>query len=319
MTSRPALAATIAASVLVLCATGALAASSPQLAGRPPDKTSPPTAVAALPTTVWPGSTTTTPATSTTSAATSTAPPTTSVPSTGGVTGNGPAIGEVVDVGDAKPQRFYDAYLAAALADIQAWWNEEYPRLYGEPFTPLTGGIFAAYPERTSPIPGCGGPNTTYQEVTDFGAFYCPDGDFMAYDDGELGVIYDLAETFSPSVVAVVLAHEFGHAIQGRVGDLDRDVPTIYTEQQADCFSGAWTKHVWQGAAVGLTFGDEDIRTGLIALVAVRDPTGPSVLDPGGHGSAFDRIGAFQEGFNGGVDNCADLIDKQLPLLPNEF
>jgi predicted metalloprotease len=307
MSSRPALAATIAASVLVLCATGALAASSPQVAGRAPDKTSPTTAVTAPPTTAPPPSTVPAP--------TTTAPP----PSTGGVVGIGPAIGEVVDVGDAKPQRFYDAYLAAALADIQAWWNEEYPRLYGEPFTPLAGGIFAAYPERTSQIPGCGFPSTSYQEVSDYGAFYCPDGDFMVYDDGELGVIYDLAETFSPSVVAVVLAHEFGHAIQGRVGDLDRDVPTIYTEQQADCFSGAWAGRVWQGAAVGLTFSDDDIRTGLIALVAVRDPTGPNVLEPGGHGSAFDRIGAFQEGFNGGVDNCKDLIDKPLPLLPNEF
>jgi predicted metalloprotease len=68
-----------------------------------------------------------------------------------------------------------------------------------------------------------------------------------------------------------------------------------------------------------LTFDDEDIRTGLIALVAVRDPIGASVLDPGGHGSAFDRIGAFQEGFNGGADSCVGLIDKPLPLLPNEF
>jgi predicted metalloprotease len=302
MTSRPALAVTIAASVLVLCATGALAASSPQLAGRPPDKTSPTTAVTIPPPTTVPSPTTTA------------APP-----STGGVVGIGPAIGEVVDVGDAKPQRFYDAYLAAALADIQASWNEEYPRLYGEPFTPLAGGIFAAYPERTGQIPGCGSSNTSYQEVSDYGAFYCPDGDFMVYDDGELGVIYDLANTFSPSVVAVVMAHEFGHAIQERVGDLDRDVPTVYTEQQADCFSGAWAHRAWQGAAVGLTFGDEDIRTGLIALVAVRDPVGSSVLEPGGHGSAFDRIGAFQEGFNGGVDNCKDLIDKPLPLLPNEF
>ena len=96
-----------------------------------------------------------------------------------------PPIGEVVDAGDAKSERFYDAYLAAALADIQAWWNEEYPRLYGEPFTPLAGGIFAAYPERTSTIPGCGFPSNSYQEVSDYGAFYCPDGDFMAYDDGE--------------------------------------------------------------------------------------------------------------------------------------
>ena len=161
--------------------------------------------------------------------------------------------------------------------------------------------------------------NTSYQEVSDYGAFYCPDGDFMAYDDGELGVIYELAERFSPSVVAVVMAHEFGHAVQFRTGDLDRDLPTIYTEQQADCFSGAWARRVWDGLAAGLTFGDEDIRTGLIALVAVADPVGTSVLEPGGHGAAFDRIGAFQEGFIGGVDNCVGLIDKPLPLLPNEF
>ena len=73
------------------------------------------------------------------------------------------------------------------------------------------------------------------------------------------------------------------------------------------------------GQAAGLTFGDEDIRTGLIALVAVADPVGTSVLEPGGHGAAFDRIGAFQEGFIGGVDKCVGLIDKPLPLLPNEF
>jgi predicted metalloprotease len=233
---------------------------------------------------------------------------------------DGPPIGEVVDAGDAKSERFYDAYLAASLADIQAWWASEYPRLYGEPFTPLAGGIFAAYPQRTAPIPGCGFPgNTTYQEVSDYGAFYCPDGDYIAYDDGDLGVVYELAERFSPSVVAVVMAHEFGHAVQSRTGVLDRDLATIYTEQQADCFSGAWAGRVWEGHVAGLTFGDEDIRTGLIALVAVADPVGNSVLEPGGHGAAFDRIGAFQEGFSGGVDSCVGLIDKPLPLLPNEF
>ena len=92
-----------------------------------------------------------------------------------------------------------------------------------------------------TPIPGCGFPgDTSYQEVSDYGAFYCPDGDYIAYDDGELGIIHELAERFSPSVVAVVMAHEFGHAVQFRSDELDRNVPTIYSEQQADCFSGAW-------------------------------------------------------------------------------
>ena len=233
---------------------------------------------------------------------------------------SGPAIDEVIDVGDAKPSRFYDSYLAAALADIQTWWSEQYQILFGDAYTELQGGIYAAYPERTSPIPGCGaGPESTYQEVVDAGAFYCPNGDFMAYDDGENGVIYQLAHDYGPSIVAVVMAHEFGHAIQARQGVLDRDVPTVYTEQQADCFSGAWSRRAWDGAAPGIPFTDADIELGMVALVEVRDPIGTSVLEPGGHGSAFDRIGAFQEGFYYGVGACVDLIDHPLPLQVNEF
>jgi predicted metalloprotease len=66
-------------------------------------------------------------------------------------------------------------------------------------------------------------------------------------------------------------------------------------------------------------FTDADIELGMIALVEVRDPVGTNVLEPGGHGSAFDRIGAFQEGFYYGVGACADLIDHPLPLQDNEF
>lgn len=229
-------------------------------------------------------------------------------------------IADVIDEGNAKPERFYDAYLSAALADIQSWWAAQYPVLYGTPFEPLAGGIYAAYPERTDPIPGCGGgPTTSYQDVSNYAAFYCPLGDFMAYDDGTQGVIYQLASTYSPSVVAVVMAHEYGHAIQERTGDLERNIPTVVTEQQADCFSGAWAGHVWRDNVPGLPFNDEDIRTGLISLVTVRDPIGASALEPGGHGSAFDRIGAFSEGFIGGIEKCTGLIDKPLPLLSNEF
>ncbi len=232
----------------------------------------------------------------------------------------GPPIEQVVDVGNAKSPRFYDSYLSAALNDIQAWWSEQYPILFGDAFVPLEGGIYAAYPERTEPIPGCGTPgDSTYQDVVDAGAFYCPNGDFMAYDDGEDGVVFQLAEEFGPSIVAVVMAHEFGHAIQQRLGTLNQDIPTVYTEQQADCYSGAWSRRAWDGQAPGLPFTDADVELGLIALVEVRDPVGTNVLEPGGHGSAFDRIGAFQEGFYYGVQRCADLIDHPLPLQPNEF
>ena len=240
MTPRPALAATIAASLLVLGATGALAAGSPQLTGRAPDKTSPTTAPLVAPTTTVPTPTT-----------------------------SGPAP-------DAPPDDLDDARPRHRPADRRRCRRRRHQAVSGSttpispPASPTSSrggprvsracsasrsppsraGSSPPIPSAPTPIPGCGFPgNTSYQEVSDYGAFYCPDGDYMAYDDGELGVIYELAERFSPSVVAVVMAHEFGHAVQFRTDALDRDVPTIYTEQQADCFSGAWARRVWDGQA----------------------------------------------------------------------
>ena len=76
--------------------------------------------------------------------------------------------------------------------------------------------------------------------MAQFVAFYCTLGDFMVYDDGDNSLLGALAENFGPSIMGVVLAHEFGHAIQFRAGDLDSGFSTILTEQQADCFAGAW-------------------------------------------------------------------------------
>ena len=126
---------------------------------------------------------------------------------------------DLLNFGDQKERRDYDEFLVAALNDVEVWWSEQFPRIYGEPFEPLVGGIFAGYPERTDPIPGCGGDDeTSYDELIYFAAFDCPDGDFMAYDDGEEGLLYQLADSFGPSVMGVVLAHEYGHAIQERGG-----------------------------------------------------------------------------------------------------
>ena len=61
------------------------------------------------------------------------------------------------------------------------------------------------------------------------------------------------------------------------------------------------------------------MRTGLIAMIAVRDPVGIDQFSAGGHGSAFDRVGAFQVGFTEGPARCAELIDDPLPLVPNMF
>jgi len=232
------------------------------------------------------------------------------------------AFGDIVDADANKPPRSHDAFVAAAFTDIQRWWGEVFPDVYGAPFEPLQGGIYAGYPERETSIPGCGQPQTSYQDLELYVAFYCNIGDFMAYDDGDdpdVNLLTPLADEFGSAVMGVVLAHEYGHAIQERVGVLDRPLATIVTEQQADCFAGAWTGQAYQGESPLLVLGDTDLRAGLLAMLEVRDPVGTSQYTPGGHGSAFDRVGAFQEGFLQGPARCAQLIDDPLTLMPNQF
>ncbi len=227
---------------------------------------------------------------------------------------------QLLNFGEEKEERPYDEFLVAALNDVEVWWAEQYPIIYGAPFEPLEGGIYAGYPTRSDPLPGCGRDNETeYDELVFFAAFYCPDGDFIAYDDGEDGLLYELTTGVGPAVMGGVLAHEYGHAIQARAGVLDDQPPTIVTEQQADCFSGAWLARVVRGEAPGVTATDDDIRAGLIALIEVRDPLGVDQSLPGSHGSGFDRVGAFQVGYEEGPARCAELIDNPLPLMPNVF
>ena len=51
----------------------------------------------------------------------------------------------------------------------------------------------------------------------------------------------------------------------------------------------------------------------------MQDPVGLDPNEPGGHGSGFDRVGAFQVGFQEGLVRCERLIDEPLPLTPLQF
>ena len=248
-------------------------------------------------------------------------------PATGPPGGDGSRIdvtvpfADVVNADADKPPRPYDDFVAAAFTDIQRWWHEVFPVVYESQWNPLEGGLYAGYPERRTTIPGCGAATTDYLDLQLYVAFYCPFGDFMAYDDGigDDSLLAPLAEAYGPAVLGVVLAHEFGHAIQSRVGALEQQLATIVTEQQADCFAGAWTGQAYRGESPLVRLGDTDVRAGLLAMLEVRDPVGTDQFQPGGHGSAFDRVGAFQEGFIRGPARCAELLDEPLPLMPNQF
>ena len=81
-----------------------------------------------------------------------------------------------INFGPNKTPHDYDDFLLAVMTDLESWWSEQYPAVYGDAFQSLSGGVYAAYPNRPDDLPGCGEPRTTYDDVQQFVAFYCGRG-----------------------------------------------------------------------------------------------------------------------------------------------
>jgi len=103
-----------------------------------------------------------------------------------------------------------------------------------------------------------------------------------------------------------VMAHEFGHAVQGRVGYPWQ--ASIAIETQADCFAGAWTKWVADGKADHNTIRPAELDDVLRGYLLLRDPVGTGQNEGEAHGSYFDRVSAFQQGFDDGPTACRDAF-----------
>lgn len=191
--------------------------------------------------------------------------------------------------------------IAVAIDDLEAFWSDAYPDAYGDPYEPLSGGVFAI-DETTDPsgVP-CAG--TDIAELLD-NAFYCPPEDAVVWDQQYF--MPDLAERYGPFTAAVVIGHEWGHVIQGRSGF---DGPSVIVELQADCFAGAWAAHVLDEEGERFDIGTDDLDQALAGILSLRDAPGGSADDPLAHGSGFDRAGAFQDGFEDGAGRCAEYTN----------
>src|SRR5262245_36541669 len=79
--------------------------------------------------------------------------------------------------GGAASRQEVEQVVRDAIADIERYWTATFPQLSGgQAFQPLRGG---AQPyTRREPPPPCGRQPGEYQP----NAFYCPDGDFIAWD-----------------------------------------------------------------------------------------------------------------------------------------
>jgi predicted metalloprotease len=216
-------------------------------------------------------------------------------------------VASVASSADAQVSTKYDASIDATIADIQAYWTQTMPDVYGQQYEAIPADRIYPY-SQDNPPPNCddGGQTKAPYEQVAGNAFYCSNGDFVAYD--EQGLLPKLRDNFGEFAVGLVFAHELGHAIQARVGY--QPSATVYMEQQADCFAGAWAQHVANSDDASVHLSSSDLDTALAGLLTLSDPSGVDGGQDGAHGNGFDRVSAFQDGYEGGAKTCAAYQDN---------
>ncbi|RZQ59579.1 neutral zinc metallopeptidase [Amycolatopsis suaedae] len=201
-----------------------------------------------------------------------------------------------------------DKIAIASIADVSEYWTQELPAHFGMPFEPVKE--LMSYDPSTDTDEACG---TSVKEAA-MNAFYCPPEDLVAWDRGQL--LPMLRTEFGPMAIVTVLGHEFGHAVQYRLGEkagMSKNVATIVKEQQADCFTGGYFR--WMAEEKSKYFRvstSEGLNQVLASLFFIRDQAGQSSKEKGAHGTAFDRTYAFQLGFEKGAKECAGINQQNI-------
>ena len=193
-----------------------------------------------------------------------------------------------------------------SINDIQDYWKSVYSESLKGTFVPV--GKLVSY-DSDNP----NGPVICHQESYKLvNAFFTSRCNLIAWDRG---VFMPVAQRyFGDMSVTGVLAHEFGHALQQMAKLVTRKDPTIVREQQADCFAGVYLYWVADGKSPRFTLSTADGLDHVLAgIIITRDP----VLDADSqnddeHGSALDRISAFQMGFLNGASSCAKINKQEI-------
>lgn len=223
------------------------------------------------------------------------------LPATNGPSGakpNGPApTGTVLNTNNGP----IDKLSLLSVNDIEEFWKANYGAPLKGSFKPVDKLVSYDSKDPSSPIV-CH--NETYDLVN---AFFTSRCNMIAWDRG---VFMPVAQKyFGDMSVNGVLAHEFGHALQTMAQLVTRKDPTIVREQQADCFAGVYLYHVASGKSPRFDISTADGLDHVLAgIISTRDP----VMDADAenddeHGSALDRVSAFQTGFITGTSACAAI------------
>jgi predicted metalloprotease len=228
------------------------------------------------------------------------------LPATNGPSGtraNGPApTGTVVNTNNGP----IDKLALLSINDIEEYWQANYKEPLKGSYKPVDKLVSYDSNDRNSPIV-CR--SETYENVN---AFFTSRCNLIAWDRGVFMVTAQ--KYFGDMSVNGVLAHEFGHALQAMAKLVTRKDPTIVYEQQADCFAGVYLYHVAEGKSPRFTLSTADGLDHVLAgIITTRDPVmDADESNDDEHGSALDRVSAFQIGFVTGTPACTAINKAEI-------
>jgi predicted metalloprotease len=186
---------------------------------------------------------------------------------------------EAYQAGQLLSTGFWDVekLVDVAVDDIDVFWRSEFETREWEYESP---NRVQSYTRRIRTACGRSVPDN---------AFYCRASHSIYYDTDLLRDQFNDIGDFAP---VVIVAHEWGHAIQAQRGIFRQVRSTSRVEQQADCFAGAYVADL--KARTELSAEDAEEALDLIRALP-RSRT---------HGTPRQRLAAFQKGFDGGVTAC---------------
>lgn len=202
-----------------------------------------------------------------------------------------------------------DKLAGSAVTDIEEYWAGAFTEAFAgdfEPVSELISWTAEGYEGQFCDL-------DTYGLVN---AAYCRLDGTIGWDRGVL--LPTLRRDSGDMAVVMVLAHEYGHSVQRQAALAGRATPILVSEQQADCLAGSYLRWVAEGSSPRFTLDTGDgLNSVLAAVISFRDPllsedqaAARAARDE--HGSAFERVSAFQFGFTDGPSACAGIDLKEI-------
>lgn len=179
------------------------------------------------------------------------------------------------DAGPSAPTEDFDSDLDSAIEAADAYWTHHF-RAPGYTFTSVDVVAYSvddpAY---------CGSDLLATKN-----AYYCRSSETVYHDENWMSDQYD---TIGDAFVYMVIAHEFGHAVQDQL-QAPR-LTSISYELQADCLAGALL-----GDPDFILIEDGDLNELIAGLAEVADQPGTPWYSSDAHGSPRQRSAAFFTG-----------------------